>query len=65
MNDVVINEKSIEKIVLEWEQDLSQEEVLELSNKWLLSKNFLTSHIVGLSHVGESGLTIQPEEEPS
>jgi hypothetical protein len=60
MDDVVIDEKHLDNIVLDWEEDLNQDEVLELSQKWITSKNFLTSRMVGLTHVGESSLTIEP-----
>ncbi len=60
MDDIIINEKRLDNIVLDWEDDVDQEEVLELSQKWITSKNFLTSRMIGLSHVGESSLTIEP-----
>jgi len=60
MDDVVIDEKHLDNVVLDWEEDLNQDQVLELSQKWITSKNFLTSRMVGLTHVGESSLTIEP-----
>lgn len=60
MDDVIINEKHLDNVVLDWEEDLDQDQVLELSQKWITSKNFLTSRMAGLSHVGESSLTIEP-----
>ena len=60
MDDVIIDEQHLDNIVLDWEEDLNQDQVLELSQKWITSKNFLTSRMVGLTHVGESSLTIEP-----
>ena len=60
MDDVIIDEQHLDNVVLGWEEDLNQEQVLELSQKWITSKNFLTSRMVGLTHVGESSLTIEP-----
>jgi hypothetical protein len=62
MDDVIINEKHLDNIVLDWEEEINQEQVLELSQQWITSRNFLTSRMVGLSHVGESSLTIEPVE---
>lgn len=60
MDDVIVNEQHLDNIVLDWEEELNQDAVLELSQKWITSKNFLTSRMIGLSHVGESSLTIEP-----
>ena len=60
MDDIVINDQHLDNIVLDWEDDINQDDVLELSQKWITSKNFLTSRMLGLSHVGESSLTIEP-----
>ena len=63
MEDLVVNDKSIDQVVLDWESDVEQDEILELSHKWITSKNFLTNRMVGLTRVGESSLTIEPIEE--
>lgn len=60
MDDVVINEQHLDNIVLDWEEEVDQDQVLELSQKWITSRNFLTSRMIGLDHVGESSLTIEP-----
>ena len=60
MDDVVIDERRLDNIILDWEEDLNQDQVIELSQKWITSQNFLTSRMVGLTHVGESSLTIEP-----
>lgn len=62
MDDVVINDRRLDNIVLDWEEELNQDQVIELSQKWITSQNFLTSRMVGLTHVGESSLTIEPVE---
>ncbi len=60
MDDVIVDNQHLDNIILGWEEDLNQDQVLELSQKWITSKNFLTSRMIGLSHVGESSLTIEP-----
>ncbi len=63
MDDVVVNDTNIDKLILDWETEVDQAEILELSHKWITSKNFLTKRMVGLTRVGESSLTIEPLEE--
>jgi len=60
MDDVVVNDQRLDNIILDWEEEVNQEQVLELSQKWITSRNFLTTRMIGLSHVGESSLTIEP-----
>ena len=62
MDDVIVENQRLDNIVLDWEEEVNQEQVIELSQKWITSKNFLTSRMVGLTHVGESSLTIEPVE---
>jgi hypothetical protein len=62
MDDVVVDDQRLDNVVLDWEEDLNQDQVIELSQKWITSQNFLTSRMVGLTHVGESSLTIEPVE---
>lgn len=63
MDDLVVNNNEIDQLVLDWESDVDQEEILELSHNWITSKNFLTKRMDGLTRVGESSLTIEPLEE--
>lgn len=63
MEDVVVEEKTIDQLTLDWISDVSQDDILELSHKWITSKNFLTNRMEGLTKVGESSLTIEPIEE--
>jgi hypothetical protein len=60
MDDVIVDSNHLDNVILDWEEDLEQEEILELSQKWITSRNFLTSRMIGLTHVGESSLTIEP-----
>jgi hypothetical protein len=60
MDDVVINNQRLDNIILDWEEEVNQEQVMELSQKWITSKNFLTTRMIGLTNVGESSLTIEP-----
>lgn len=63
MDDLLVDDKTIDQLILDWESDMDQGEILELSHKWITSKNFLTQRMVGLMRVGESSLTIEPLEE--
>ena len=63
MEDLVVDENQIDQVILDWESDVEQDEILELSHKWITSKNFLTKRMEGLTRVGESSLTIEPLEE--
>lgn len=63
MDDVVVNDQVVDQIIMDWESDIDQEEVLEVSHKWITTQNFLTQRMVGLTRVGESSLTIEPLED--
>jgi hypothetical protein len=63
MDDLVVADQSIDQVVLDWESEMEQTEILEISHQWITSKNFLTQRMVGLSRVGESSLTIEPLDE--
>lgn len=63
MDDVVINDENIDQIVLDWISDVNQQEIMEVSHKWITTQNFLTHRMAGLTRVGESSLTIEPLEE--
>ncbi len=63
MDDLVVDDQNIDQLILDWESELDQAEILDLSHKWITSKNFLTTRMVGLTRVGESSLTIEPLEE--
>ncbi len=63
MEDLVVNDRTIDNMILDWVEDVSQERVLEISHQWISSQTFLTERMVGLNKVGESSLTIEPMEE--
>jgi hypothetical protein len=63
MDDLVVDDQSIDQVVFDWESEMEQTEILEISHQWITSKNFLTQRMVGLSRVGESSLTIEPLDE--
>lgn len=63
MDDLVVDDQMIDQVILDWETDMDQGEILELSHQWITSKNFLTRRMEGLTRVGESSLTIEPLEE--
>lgn len=65
MEDLKVHGEQIDSVTMDWEDEASREEVMGLSQKWITSKNFLTSRMNGLSEVGESSLTIEPIEEPA
>jgi hypothetical protein len=63
MDDLLVNGTRIDNMIIDWIDDVSQEEVLEMSQLWITTQNFLTERMVGLKRVGESSLTIEPVEE--
>ena len=63
MDNLVVDDQSIDQVVLDWECEVGQQEILEVSHNWITSKNFLTQRMIGLTRVGESTLTIEPLEE--
>ena len=65
MDDVVIEDRRIDQVILDWVSDVDQEEIMDVSHKWITTQNFLTNRMIGLSRVGESSLTIEPLEEES
>jgi hypothetical protein len=56
-------EEHIDRLTISWISDLTEEEVLSMSGKWISAKNFLTQRLTDLKKVGESSLTIEPVEE--
>ena len=65
MDDVTVNDEVIDQVVLDWISDVDQQEIMEVSHKWITTQNFLTHRMAGLTRVGESSLTIEPLEEPT
>jgi len=63
MEDLVVDSTRVDNMIIDWVEDVSQAEVLEMSHQWITSKNFLTERMVGLKKVGESSLTIEPVDE--
>jgi hypothetical protein len=55
--------RDFDQLILEWSQDVSQQQVLEMSQQWISDQSFLTNHMAGLNRVGESSLTIEPVGE--
>jgi len=63
MEDLLVDGVRINNMIIDWIEDVTQQEVLEMSHQWITSKNFLTERMIGLKKVGESSLTIEPVEE--
>ena len=63
MEDLVVDSTRVDNMIIDWIEDVSQTEVLEMSHQWITSKNFLTERMIGLKKVGESSLTIEPVDE--
>ncbi len=63
MDDLMVSGKHYDQVVLDWEEDMVEEEVLALSQSWISTQNFLINRMNGLSRVGESSLTIEPLEK--
>jgi hypothetical protein len=56
-------EEQIDRLVISWISEVSEEEVLNMSGKWIGTRDFLTQRMTDLKKVGESSLTIEPVEE--
>ncbi len=56
-------EEQIDRLTISWISDISEEEVLNMSGRWIGTKDFLTQRMTDLKRVGESSLTIEPVEE--
>lgn len=56
-------EKEINRLTISWISDISEEEVLNMSGRWIGTKDFLSQRMTDLKKVGESSLTIEPVEE--
>lgn len=65
MDDLTVDDLHYDEVVIDWISEVQQEEVLDLSQKWITSQNFLTRRMIGLQRVGESSLTIEPLDESS
>ena len=63
MDDLLVGDTTVDQVTLDWETDMDRQEILELSHKWITSRNFLTKRMNGLMRVGESSLTIEPLED--
>ncbi len=63
MDDVTVEGRQFDAIVLDWVSEMESSEVLNISHRWITSQNFLTQRMNGLSRVGESSLTIEPLED--
>jgi 5-keto 4-deoxyuronate isomerase len=63
MDDLTVDGEHFDTVVLDWEVDTTQDEVMRMSEKWITAQDFLTRRMLGLTKVGESSLTIEPIEE--
>ncbi len=63
MEDLLVEDTKVDNMIIDWIEEVTQEEVLQMSQQWITSQNFLTERMVGLKRVGESSLTIEPVEE--
>lgn len=65
MDDLLVNQTHIDRVVISWISDLPQGEVFSLSQNWISDQNFLLHKMDGLRRVGESSLTIEPMPQAS
>lgn len=63
MDDLTVENEHFDTVVLDWEVETTQDEVMRMSEKWITAQDFLTRRMLGLTKVGESSLTIEPIEE--
>ena len=60
LRNVQVNDRHVDEVLLEWVAEASPEEVLEMSQEWITTQNFLTQRMSGVKRVGESSFTIEP-----
>lgn len=60
MEDLVVHGERIQSLTIDWTDQKTRDEIMVESDKWINSRCFLTSRLIGLSEVGESSLTIEP-----
>ncbi|HSG98936.1 MAG TPA: hypothetical protein VLB27_02735 [candidate division Zixibacteria bacterium] len=60
MDDVTVAENDIDCLIIDWIDDVDEQEVIDLSHRWISTQNFLSKSMEGLTRVGESSLTIEP-----
>ncbi|MFZ6036092.1 MAG: hypothetical protein ACOYUK_03025 [Patescibacteria group bacterium] len=65
MDDLVVDDRLVDSCTIAWEEDRTRDELLDLSERWITTQNFLTRRMIGLQRVGESSLTIEPLEANS
>jgi hypothetical protein len=63
MDDLIVDDQHYDTVVIDWVSEIEQDEVMDMSQKWISSQNFLTRRMIGLQRVGESSLTIEPVDE--
>jgi hypothetical protein len=56
-------EQHIDRLTICWISEMSEQDVLSMSGRWISSKDFLLQKMTDLRKVGESSLTIEPVEE--
>ncbi len=60
MDDIRVAQHEIDSLIIDWIDDVNEQEVLDLSHRWISTQNFLSQSMEGLERVGESSLTIEP-----
>jgi len=60
VKDEKLHLRRVDSLLISWESDLSKEEILIVSQRWLNEKDLLTNQMIGLKKVGESSLEIEP-----
>jgi len=63
MDDLIVDGREIDQVVLDWVSDMEHNDLLAISHIWISSQNFLTQRMTGLTRVGESSLTIEPLDD--
>ena len=65
MDNLLVDKTRVDRLIISWVSDLSQDEVFSLSQKWISDQDFLLHKMDGLKRVGESSLTIEPMTKSS
>lgn len=63
MKDLVVHGQTFDQVRFVWYAEHGQNELLRISHRWMTEEYLLTSSMIGLEKVGESSLTIEPQED--
>ena len=60
MKDLIVGGKEVNCVVIDWQEEMSQQEAMGLFHRWIISRNFLRSRMAGLDKVGQCSFVMEP-----